>query len=352
MPLRALTRFPGAAAAVLSVDDRAREVVFAAEPRPGARSPWFRFRIADPQPPAGTPPPPVRVRLAFADALPGCDAAGAALLRPVYREKGNNWIRAKPGSAAPGASPAEPPSVVWDLPAPPREGALEVALDVPYGADDLAATVRRSNGFWTETAAGLLPGGQVVRRLSSGQPPTAAPRALYVAARRDPAAAPAAWALDGLLEAFSRAKSAKWRVWAVPAADPPAPAAEIAPALRAFHETDFARCAAGARPELFLELDAAPPGGCVRAAAAPAADPASDKAARTWIRVFAQALAPEWADAASFDAGDADAASLPAVAVPRVAVRIPVGRVRTSFLAPRQYRELGQRLAKAVLARW
>ena len=359
MSLRVLTRFPGANAAVLSVDDRAREIVFAPEPRPGADALWFHFRAADPQPPEPRPET-LRVRLAFADSVAGTGGPAGAQLRPVYRERGANWLRARPPAAVPARTPADVPALVWELPYPAREGALDVALDVPYGPDDLSATVRRSNGFWTETAAGLLAGGAVLRRLSSGQPPSPSPRALYVVARRNPAAAPASWVLDGMLEAFSRAKSAKWRVWAAPLADPagaergasgPDPAA--APRLRALLAADFARCAAGARPELYLDLDAAPPGGGVRAAAAPCADPAADKSARAWTNLFAQALAPDYADAAAFAAADpAPETDFPDVPVPRVSLRVPFGRVLDSWLAPRQYREIGQRVAKAVLGRW
>ena len=356
MPLRVLTRFPGANAAVLSVDDRAREIVFAPEPRPGAAALWFHFRAADPQPPS-PPPESLRVRLAFADTLTGVAAADAAAIRPVYREKGGNWLRAKPGAAVPAKTPADAPGVVWELPYP-REGFLDIALDVPYGPEDLATTVRRSNGFWTEGAAGLLAGGAILRRLSSGQPPSPAPRALYVVARRDPAAAPASWALDGMLEAFSRAKSAKWRVWAAPLADPvgaergaSGPDARAAARLRALLAADFARCGAGARPELFLDLDAAPPGGGVRAAAAPCADPAAEKSARAWTNLFAQALAPDFA-ADDFDAGPAPAEDFPDVPVPRLSLRLPFGRIRNTTVAPRQYREIGQRVAKAILGRW
>ncbi len=359
MALRVLNRFPGANAAVLSADDRAHEVVFAPEPRPGAEALWFQFRVVDPQPPS-PPPAALRVKLAFADSLSGLDAAAAAQLRPVYREKGSNWLRARPAAAVPAKTPADVPALVWELPWPARDGSVDVALDVPYGPEDLAATVRRSNGFWTETAAGLLAGGALLRRLSSGQPPSPSPRALYVAARRDPAAAPASWVLDGMLEAFSRAKSAKWRVWAAPFADPtgaergasgPDPAKT--PRLRALLAADFARCAAGARPELYLDLDAAPPGGTVRAAAAPCADPAAEKSARAWVNLFAQALAPDWADADSFAAPEpAPEENFPALDVPRLSVRVPFGRIRNASLAPRQYREIGQRLAKAVLGRW
>ncbi len=357
MPLRILNRFPGANAAVLSVDDRAREVVFAPEPRPGAEALWFQFRAVDPQPPS-PPPESLRARLAFADTLAGLDAAAAAQLRPVYREKGGNWLRARPGAAVPPRTPAGAPSVAWDLPYPPRDGSLDVALDVPYGPEDLATTVRRSNGFWAEDAAGLLSGGQPLRRLSSNQPPSPAPRALYVVARRSPAAMPASWALDGLLEAFSRAKSAKWRVWAVPFADPagaergasgPNPAAM--PRLRELLAADFARCAAGARPELVLDLDAAPPGGGVRAAAAPCADPAAEKSARAWVNLFAQALAPDFAEE-GFDAGPAPAEDFPDAPIARLSLRVPFGRIRNASVAPRQYREIGQRVAKAILGRW
>ncbi|MBQ3810324.1 MAG: hypothetical protein II839_05840, partial [Kiritimatiellae bacterium] len=98
---------------------------------------------------------------------------------------------------------------------------------------------------------------------------------------------------------------------------------------------------------------AAAPGGTVRAAAAPCADPAAEKSARAWINLFAQALAPDYADADAFAAADpAPDGDFPALDVPRIAVRVPFGRIRNSSLAPRQYREIGQRLAKAVLGRW
>ena len=357
MPLRVLTRFPGANAAVLSVDDRAHEIVFSPEPRPGAEALWFHFRAADPQPPA-PPPETLRLKLAFADAIAG--AAEAVQPRPVYREKGGAWLRARPPSFLPARSPEDVPALVWELPYPSKEGSLDVALDVPYGPDDLAATVRRSNGFWSETAAGLLAGGAVLRRLSSHQPPSPSPRALYVAARRDPAAAPASWVLDGMLEAFSRAKSAKWRVWAAPFVDPvgaergaSGPNPSALPRMRTLLAADFARCSAGARPELYLDLAALPPGGGVRAAIAPCADPAAEKSARAWTNLFAQALAPDYADAATFaDAAPAPETDFPDVPVPRVSLRIPFGRVLDSWLAPRQYREIGQRVAKAVLGRW
>ena len=359
MTLRILNRFPGANAAVLSVDDRAREIVFSPEPRPGAEALWFYFRAVDPQPPS-PPPESLRVRLAFADTLTGLDAAAAAQLRPVYREKGGNWLRARPGSAVQPRTPSGTASVVWDLPYPPREGALDVALDVPYGPEDLATTIRRSNGFWAEDAAGLLASGQPMRRLSSNQPPSPSPRALYVVARRDPAAASASWVLDGMLEAFSRAKSAKWRVWAVPFADPggmergssgPNPAAM--PRLRALLAADFARSTAGARPELFLDLSSVPPGGVVQAAAAPCADPATEKSARAWTNLFAQSLAPDYADMDAFATPvPAPEEDFPELGVPRLSIRVPFGRIRNASLAPRQYREIGQRIAKAILARW
>ena len=71
------------------------------------------------------------------------------------------------------------------------------------------------------------------------------------------------------------------------------------------------------------------------------------------MNLFAQALAPDWADAADFaDAGPAPEEDFPPLAVPRISLRIPFGRIGNATPAPRQYREIGQRIAKAVLGRW
>ena len=42
----------------------------------------------------------------------------------------------------------------------------------------------------------------------------------------------------------------------------------------------------------------------------------------------------------------------PELGVPRLSIRVPFGRIRNASLAPRQYREIGQRIAKSILARW
>ena len=363
LSIKVLNRFPGANAAVLATDDRAHEAVFAPEPRPGPDALWFHLRVADPQPPA-PPPAALRVRLAFADAFPG-GAAAAAALRPVYRTRGGNWQRTKAATALPPPAPETPASVVWEIPYPEREGATDFALDYPYGPEDLASTLRRSGSFWTETPVGLFAGGAALRRLSSGQPPSPAPRALYLVARRAPAAAPSAWVLDGMLEAFSRAHSAKWRVWAVPLADPAGaergasggdPAALAR--LRALLAADLGRWAAGSRPELLLDLDAAAPGGPDGAALVvpPAADPAAEKSAQAWANLFRQALAPDFA-AEDFAAAGPLPEGLPpppasAPALPFLSLRVPFGRIRGAQASPRQYREIGQRVARAILSRW
>ena len=90
------------------------------------------------------------------------------------------------------------------------------------------------------------------------------------------------------------------------------------------------------------------------AAAAPAADPAVAKSAQAWVHLFRQALAPDFAAEAFLLPDSAAPEPLPAAgaAVPLLSLLLPLGRVRNAQLAPRQYREIGQRVARAILSRW
>ena len=41
-----------------------------------------------------------------------------------------------------------------------------------------------------------------------------------------------------------------------------------------------------------------------------------------------------------------------APALPALSLRVPFGRIRGAQASPRQYREIGQRVARAILSRW
>ena len=86
------------------------------------------------------------------------------------------------------------------------------------------------------------------------------------------------------------------------------------------------------------------------------ADPAAEKSAQAWINLFRQALAPDFA-AEDFAAAGPPPDGLPpppasCPALPVLSLRVPFGRLRGAHASPRQYREIGQRVARAILSRW
>ena len=380
MALRILNRFPGANVRLLSLRQAPDpEVVFTADPHGGTEALWFDFRIEDPDPPATVPEQLTLTLRFFGNLLGGNDPAR---LRPVMREPGKSWNRLR----APSVTVLDDgqPLLRWTIPYPTTR--TEIAFSHPYGRDELEVLLQRAKGYWREESIGLTQGGRVLTRLDN-QVGAAnggnAPRGLYLVARQHSGETPGSWVLDGLLEAISRARNAGWCVWAVPFANldgvvagdygkDPFPydlnRAWGHPPMR--HEirvlqSDMRRWAARCRPELVLDLHA--PGACeqegVYAFANPAnpANPEADRALQAWGNVLGKALAPEFAahpfvrkaeHASRWETPRVSDYVQSAFGCAALSIETPYAVCRDSLMTPKQYREVGRRMAQAILGRW
>ncbi len=381
MALRIDDKFPGANVRVLERNEGADPaVVFTADPHGGPEALWFDFRVADDAPPD---PMPETLRLAlrfFGNLLGGY--GNPEFCRPVYRADGKNWLRLPPPSVR--QLPDGQSVLEWALPYPVAP--VEIALTHPYLPDDLRVLLQRSKGYWHEEAIGLTQRGNVLTRLDNNASLASLrggqPRGLYLLARQHAGEAPGSWVLDGMLDGISRRKSgAPWRVWAVPFADLDGVLAGDygkdafpydlnrawgKPPMR--HETlaiqrDMRRWAALCRPELVLDLHA--PGLCEHDGfyvfQRTTEDAAAQRADQAWINILRQELGPEFA--AETFARTANYPSRWTTArltdfvrdefnCPALSMEIPYGLCGTAPMTPKQYREAGRRLARAILSRW
>lgn len=382
MAIKVMDRFPGANVRILSVRDDAQspEIVFTADPRGGTEALWFDFRFHDASPPASGVPESLKITLAFFDTMLG--GWNPAVLRPVLRERGKGWLRLKPPEVK--TEPDGLQTLSWFAPYPVEPH--EFALCMPYGSDELATSLERCKGYWTSSGIGLTQGGKVLERLSNdilkGCKACPNPHGLYVVARQHAGEAPGSWVLDGMLEAFSRAKPVNWCIWVVPFANlddviagaygkDPFPhdlnRAWGNPPMR--HETlvmrqDIHRWAQRCKPELVLDLHA--PAACetagVYAYAQKNTTPELEKANQSWINLFAQVLTPDYADetfehVANCPSRWNDSPRLgdfvrDEIAAPALSLETPYCLVRDTVLLQKHYREIGQRLARAILSRW
>lgn len=385
MALRILDRFPGGNVRVLKVwrNGNALEVEFAPDPRGGIKTLWFDFRMVEGESKAQEPPPEtLALTLRFAGNITGGGTPDA--LRPVLREKDKNWNRLKAPDEV--LSPDGISSLSWRLPYPTEP--TEFAFCFPYGKDELDTLLKRSKGYWEEREIGLTREGRILKRVNNdifkGCEACPNPRGLYIVARQHAGETPGSWVLDGMLDAISRAKPVNWCVWAIPFANlddvlsgaygkDPYPcdlnrAWAIGRPMR--HETlvmqkDIHRWAERCKPELVLDLHA--PGACDTRGVLSVGDGKTegaderDKVNGSWANVLEQSLKPDYA---------ADPFVLPGKNTPSptmatlkqfvnedigcgaLTVEIPYALARSTLLMQRHYREIGQRIARAIIGRW
>jgi hypothetical protein len=378
MAVRVLNRFPGANARVLDVrtDGPEPEVVFAADPHGGPEAMWFCFRLEDPQPPSPCPLT-VRLTLRFFDNLLG--AGDPIKVRPAYRQEGKSWNRLKAPVVT--RQPDGQTLLSWSVEYPVAR--TEVALCYPYARPELEPLLQHSKGYWREDAIGLTSDGRLLTRLHNEAPASGAalPRGLYVVARQHAGETPGSWVLDGLLESVSRSRSTGWLVWAVPFADldgvvrgdygkdgPPYDLNRAWGPAPMRHETlviqrDLRRWRERCRPELVLDLHA--PGVCedagVYAYAGTAGPPERLKAVESWVNIFGQALKPDYAaDEFARQANYASRWNTPKLTdfaheqlgVAAISLETPYTICRGTIMTAKQYREVGHRIARALLGRW
>jgi len=379
MSIRVLNRFPCANVRVLQVrsDGSEAEVRFAADTHGGPESMWFYFKIDDPSP-AAEPPANLTLTLHFFNNMLG--GWNPETLRPVIREQGKQWFRLRAPVVE--RQPDGQDTLSWTIPYPAN--VTEVALCYPYYRDELAQTLTAGRGYWQEDNIGLTQGGRLMPRLRNeieeGCQACPNPRGLYLLCRQHAGETPGAWVLDGMLTAFARAKPVNWCIWVVPFADLDGVhlgnygkdafpydlnRAWGQPPMR--HETlviqrDLARWSKRCKPELVLDLHA--PGlsenSGVYAFPMVGKTPEQEKSATAWSNVFQQAIGPEYADenfarraayASRWETPRLTEHVRDVLHCTAVTIETPYAMCRDLVLTTKQYREIGQRLARAVMQR-
>lgn len=384
MALRVLNRFPGANVRILRMSQAsasAPEVVFTADPHGGPEALWFNFKLEDTDP--ATPvPETLNLTLRFYGNLLG--GGNPNTFRPLTRQSNKSWKRL-PVPSVQHLDDGQP-VLRWTIPYPVIR--TEVAFCHPYGADELRILLARSKGYWREESIGCTQNGRVMTRLDnrimdSGDA-AGRPRGLYLLARQHAGETPGSWVMDGMLDGFSRGRAGnKWCIWSIPFANldgvlagdygkDPFPydlnRAWGSPPMR--HETlvlqrDMRRWAERCRPELVLDLHA--PGACEHDGiylfkTAPQTEGTeTDRNQQTWINVLGKELGSDFtADPFARLATYGSRWNTPRVTdfvrdtlgCTALSMEIPYGFCGDTVMTPKQYREAGRRLSRAILSRW
>jgi hypothetical protein len=375
MSLRVESKFPGGSVGGVNVDAQndPPEVFFSANPSGGAECLWFNFRLTEDDL-SGKHPDKVTLTLRFLRNLLGTDSPTA--LRPVLRSKGQNWMRGKAGTVQ--IAPDGQKSLSWTIPYPAPT--IDVALCFPYGRSELHTRMQKSKGYWSLNEIGLSQGAHPLPRLSndygshgSGQ------SGLYLIARQHAGETPGSWVMDGMLDYFSRKRDSRLLVWAVPFVDVDAVERDYygksrlpfdpglswsSPPLR--HETlaiqqDVAEWRTRCRPLLMLDFRA--PGGTDTNGIYTSLPPATngDAPARElekWANVISEELGSEYAaedfKRVSTDTGEAPTFSSYArkeLGIDAMTIEAPYALCGKTLMTTKQYREVGHRIARAILKR-
>ena len=215
MTLKVRTHFPGGNAADIDIagTEPIPEIRFASDPCGGTEALWFHFRLEE------TTPDPARhtkVRLTwnYFDTLPG--AANTPGVIPVCQLPGQPWARLKQAEET--RTPDGRRQLSWTIPHPAPS--IEVACCFPYGPPEMDSLLDRARDYWQAAPIGLSRQARRIMRLfnSPGTPGGTQP-GIYVIARQHSGETPGSWVLDGFLRHLSQIRKAGYVVWVVPFAN-------------------------------------------------------------------------------------------------------------------------------------
>lgn len=348
-------------------------VAFAADPHGGPETLWFAFRLRWAEA-SDARIGPVRLVLGHFGNMLG--KAQAETIRPVFRLAGGDWDRL--GAGCTEILPDGRPQATWvlDVPAPH----VDVAVCYPYGTPEVEALVRESGGYWRPDTIGVSQGARPLVRLSNlpGEPGSDRP-GLYVIARQHSGETPGSWVLDGFLREIAACGQKAPLVWAAPLSNIDGieqgdygkdnfpydlNRAWGRPAMR--HEVlvfqrDIERWRQRCRPALALDFHA--PGmaeaeGCYFFLPDPRAYPAMEEATRRWVGCIHEWLTADYAakdfgrvanyasrwESPSFSGFSAK------TGVCGLSMETPYSLIGQKVLTRVEYREIGRRVARGVIA--
>lgn len=192
-------------------EDGAWTLRFTPSAHGGAERLWFNARIRNRGGAAGAP---LRLVLCEAEHLLG--GGGGPPVHPVWRADGGEWQRLEAGVER--RLDDGRLEVSWEVPAP--TAAAQLAVCLPYGEEELRATVAADGDYWHCARIGTSAHDHPLLRLSNAVPDVDDPRpGIYCTARNHSGETPGSWALDGFLRRCAELASDEVAVWAVPFVD-------------------------------------------------------------------------------------------------------------------------------------
>lgn len=369
MALKVVTHFPGGNASAIEIRSRDNlpEVRFASDPCGGAEALWFYFRIeeAAPDPAKHTK---IRITWTMIDNLYGSDQS--TLCIPVACSPGGTWMRLKQGEENRNEDGLR--ELSWQIPHPAPS--TDIALCFPYGITELENALDRARDFWKTAAIGVSQGGRTIRRVYHSAGAGTNYPSVYIVARQHGGETPTSWVLDGLLRHWALNKKGGYSIWTIPIADidgaewgwygreniphdlgrawSDPPTRHEALAIR----NDLLRWKSTGKPILVLDLQAADAfeKDGVYAIIGESADETK------WGNVIQNELRAEYAARDFNRTKDRPSRSNgPTLSnwvrqhlnVPVVTLRVPYAQAAGNVLTQKSYREIGQRLAQAMLRR-
>jgi len=374
MSLRVDAQFSGGNVAAVRIqqNDTHSRIFFSATPCGGAQALWFYFRMIESDPNASQPET-VTLTLEFAQNLTGCDIPSN--LRPVFRGEGQSWNRTRAGSISHENGQI---SVSWSIPYPSSK--TEFAFCYPYGQVELKTLIQKSKGYWNASTIGLTNNGRFIQRISNNIANASSLPGLYLIAQQHAGETPGSWVLDGILQHFSRLNEGRMLVWAVPLADAGGIerghygrggiSTDIGhawgnPPLRYETRTiqsDLALWHKQCQPSLVLDLQS--PGGTesdgVYCYLPQNENPDKAPDSEKWANVLRVTLGDTYAASnfkrerdpcPEFRGRSLDEYARQTLSTCALSLVIPYAACGKITLAPKQYREIGSRIARAAIQR-
>lgn len=372
---RVETAVPYGNASDIAVVERAKwsEISFAAHPHGGPEALWFCFRVARENGGGNR-----KIRLVLKHSSNMLGGGQPHNMRPVVRRAGEEWQRL--GAPAIEELPDGRNLVCWELDGP--DSFLDVAYCYPYGFPELDNLLKETGSFWRRDTIGVSQAGRPLVRLSNDYGQSGGQRpGLYLLARQHSGETSASWVLDGFLRQIAAEGEKAPLVWGVPLANIDGVEggdygkdnfpydlnrAWGSPPMR--HEVlvmqrDMRRWKERCAPALALDFHA--PGACEANGLygfvpPPEEEPAHGPTTRDWAALLAQALTPQYA-AAPFERVAAYASRWETpnfttyarreYSIPGLSLEVPYALAGERTLTREAYREAGQRIAAAIVAR-
>lgn len=377
MALRVTANFPGGNLCEhrINLSSDIPEISFAAHPKGGLRALWFDWKAKETQPDNATQ---TKLRITLRGAEEWLDSVAAADLLPVYHPQGQGWHRCSNGMVA--TEPDGRCSISWTIPYPSPE--TEVALCFPYGTAELESLRSKSRNYWKEDTIGITEEGLPLIRWSNDYgSANNRKNGLYLLARECAGETPGAWALDGLLQHMARIKRDPFMIWAVPVADPDGVergihgagwypldvdrAWGLEPRRREalLLQRDLDRWQTRCKPGLVIDFHMSDPSdkaGVSCRLPDPAQFPQHHQAAEKWANAIRQELQPDlaaddfkqtWTPSSIPDCCTMSEYLSRNTPICSLSMSIPLSRIGSKALSQRNYREIGEAIAKALISK-